>query len=512
MDSMIRAARSVSRLAAIAAVSLAALASSAAAGRLPRPLGAGHQLLSPGAHVLDLVLREQGGTGPAHLPRIALTLPSGWFNYDGWGMNDGGTLIVSFWDVASVYPTPCRWLGKPKIDPGPTVAGLASALATRPLRRASRPRDVVLGGFRGKYLRWSVPKGISFSRCGQGYFESWTATGWASDRYQQGPGQVDRLWILDVHGQRLVIDAAYMPSATRKQRAELDRIVHSIEFLPGSSRKLASAASGGRLARNGPWIAYSTTPACGVDSPSCTGGEQDSGGSDIFVTRTSGGRKLVAGRDGGRVWNVCPAFSPNGRMLAFVRVAGTTGWSEAERSTIVVVRIGPRSPNRAGRLALNGPASRAHCPRWSSDSSRLAYLSGGTVVVRGLDGKKRRWSQGDPTIRDLYASKTKVVSPTGALVASLDSANEAVVVSRPDGSERRVIPDDLKGYPSYAIGGWSPDGRKLLLMKDVGGFNMRAVSVDPPFASQTIVSSVRVNDPRSWPGYGDVSWQPMPRR
>jgi hypothetical protein len=97
----------------------------------------------------------------------------------------------------------------------------------------------VLGGFRGKYVRWSVPSRIDFSRCGQGYFESWTGRGWASDRWQRGPGQVDRLWILDVKGQRLVIDAGQMPSATRGQRAELDRIVHTIKFLPISSRKTA---------------------------------------------------------------------------------------------------------------------------------------------------------------------------------------------------------------------------------------------------------------------------------
>ena len=220
------------RLSAIAAAaSLVALTSTAGAGRLPRPLGPGEQRLSPGVHVLDLVSRNQGRIGYKHLPRIAFTLPSGWFNYNGWGVNDGGALGMSFWDVAKVYPTPCRWQGKPKIDPGRTVDGLARVLASRPLRHASRPGDVVLAGFRGKYLRWSVPTTIDFSRCGQGYFESWTGRGWATDRWQQAPGQVDRLWILSVHGRRLVVDANYLASATRKDRAELDRVVHSIRFL-----------------------------------------------------------------------------------------------------------------------------------------------------------------------------------------------------------------------------------------------------------------------------------------
>lgn len=215
-------------------MSLVAIANSAAAGPLPRPLGPGKQKLSPGLHVLDLVSREQRDAprGYAHLPRIAITLPSGWFNYDGWALNDGGTLSLAFWDVDKVYRTPCRWQGEPKIDPGRTVEGLARALTARPLRHAGSPTDVELDGFHGKYLRWSVPAKIDFSRCGQGYFESWTGRGWATDRWQQGPGQVDRLWILDVKGRRLVIDASHMPWATRKQRYELGRIVHSIKFLP----------------------------------------------------------------------------------------------------------------------------------------------------------------------------------------------------------------------------------------------------------------------------------------
>jgi hypothetical protein len=47
------------------------------------------------------------------------------------------------------------------------------------------------------------------------------------------------------------------------------------------------------------------------------------------------------------------------------------------------------------------------------------------------------------------------------------------------------------------------------VMRDVGGgFAMRAVSVEAPFAS-TFVADARVNNARSWPGYGDVSWQPI---
>jgi hypothetical protein len=210
----------------------------------PAALGTGHQKLEAGAHLLDLTARDKGGAGAADLPTIEITLPDGWFNFNGWAVHKGrkpNTVFVTFWDVDDVYPTPCNWKYKPMVDPGPSVDGLASALATQPLRNATSPTDVVLGGFRGKYLQWSVPSDIAFDEahaddalfpnCDEATFQSWTARGWAGDRYQQKPGQVDWIWILDLDGQRLVVDASHLPGATRSDRAELEQVVNSIRFL-----------------------------------------------------------------------------------------------------------------------------------------------------------------------------------------------------------------------------------------------------------------------------------------
>ncbi len=38
------------------------------------------------------------------------------------------------------------------------------------------------------------------------------------------------LWVLDVDGQRLVIDATYSPDTTKADRAQLDDIVESLRF------------------------------------------------------------------------------------------------------------------------------------------------------------------------------------------------------------------------------------------------------------------------------------------
>lgn len=49
-----------------------------------------------------------------------------------------------------------------------------------------------------------------------------------------------------------------------------------------------------------------------------------------------------------------------------------------------------------------------------------------------------------------------------------------------------------------------------LLMEDVSGhdFTMHAIAVDSTFTA-AIGSTVRTNGARSWPGSGDVSWQPV---
>ena len=47
-------------------------------------------------------------------------------------------------------------------------------------------------------------------------------------------------------------------------------------------------------------------------------------------------------------------------------------------------------------------------------------------------------------------------------------------------------------------------------MQDVSGmdFTMHEVAIDSGVQS-VVVSTVRTNGARSWPGWGDVSWQPV---
>jgi hypothetical protein len=100
-------------------------------------------------------------------------------------------------------------------------------------------KEVALAGYAGKYLQWSVPATWvvtgdgDFEGCddpGNGHhdFVSWLGNG-KGERYALVAGQVDRLWVLDVDGQSLLVDATYSPDATQALRDEETAIVASLQ-------------------------------------------------------------------------------------------------------------------------------------------------------------------------------------------------------------------------------------------------------------------------------------------
>jgi hypothetical protein len=193
-----------------------------------------------GRHSLQVI-------GAGTYPGYTVIAPDGWSDQRGYFLvKDPGSpthvVGLSVWDVARVYKHPCRWMGQ-DVDSGPSVDDLVAALAVQPLRNASRPINVTLAGYSGRYLEWSVPtdmrstNGIDFDDCdvdpsdGHRYFESWVGNG-MGDRNEQVPGQVSRLWVLNVGGQRLLVQATYSPDTSQADRQELGRIAESIRFKP----------------------------------------------------------------------------------------------------------------------------------------------------------------------------------------------------------------------------------------------------------------------------------------
>ncbi len=204
------------------------------------PFAPGVTTLRAGTHALQVA----GGTSG-----YTVVVPAGWFDlgaafvdkYPETGQRRP-VLGLSVWDVGQVVRDPCHWQGQ-EFDPGPSVENLVAAFVAQKMRNATTPTDATLGGYAGKYLEWSVPADMKsstwtdFDTCDLGSdgvdrdFVSWFAKDdTENDRYEEVPGQVDRLWVLDVKGQRLVVDATYSPDTSQADRAALSRVVNSIRF------------------------------------------------------------------------------------------------------------------------------------------------------------------------------------------------------------------------------------------------------------------------------------------
>jgi hypothetical protein len=76
----------------------------------------------------------------------------------------------------------------------------------------------------GKWITFHVPADAVFSDCDKGEFRT-LVEGADAARYHQDPGQIDRLWIVDVDRELVVIDAAYYVVPD-----EMEAIVDSITF------------------------------------------------------------------------------------------------------------------------------------------------------------------------------------------------------------------------------------------------------------------------------------------
>jgi len=198
------------------------------------------------ASTASLTSLEGTVRGAGDHPGFQVQAPLAWSSYGAYIADDAtdAWLAITVWDVGKVPSNPCHSIGHLH-DPGRTVDDLAAALAAEPTRNATAPTDVMLAGYSGKYLQWSVPsdavvtgdgdfKGCDVQSDGHRNFVSWTGHGGEGERWQQMAGQVDRLWILDVNGQRLLVDATHSPDATQSQLDEQDRIVQSLRFVPSA--------------------------------------------------------------------------------------------------------------------------------------------------------------------------------------------------------------------------------------------------------------------------------------
>ena len=186
-----------------------------------------------------VVVREADEGGPG----ISVDNPGSAWTFDpGFGAfgkeGEEGKLpeaTVMFWPFPAgtefFVPTdPCQSISTNLFTPLTTPDEFAAALAAQASRDASEPQDVTIDGYAGKSFTVHVPDDVDLDECEHETFLTYGTREDLAARTQQGPGQTDELWILDVNGSTVVIDAMYRPDTPPEHVEEMRRIAESATF------------------------------------------------------------------------------------------------------------------------------------------------------------------------------------------------------------------------------------------------------------------------------------------
>ena len=119
---------------------------------------------------------------------------------------------------------------------GRTPEDLVRGLAGQDVITVGRPRPVTLDGARGVTLEVRVPADFDTTRCqdaGDTTDDVELFHTKDGDRWSWGAGYLARWWILDVHGERIVVMNHCDVTCPPRDRAVLRRMAESVTFTPG---------------------------------------------------------------------------------------------------------------------------------------------------------------------------------------------------------------------------------------------------------------------------------------
>jgi hypothetical protein len=187
-------------------------------------------------------------------PRIFVTIGTGWKKQDfgradltiykigkSGGGGDGDGLIM-FSRPGAVYSDACHW--EAGYHPGPvdTLDGLVAALTQQHgWAEVTAPSDISVDGYAGKAFQRTAPADMSdcddlgrSPRLPENRGSSFLSWDSQDGEYGTGgtyePDQIETLWVLDIDGSVVVINARPYPEATAAAHAEFAAVLDSIRI------------------------------------------------------------------------------------------------------------------------------------------------------------------------------------------------------------------------------------------------------------------------------------------
>lgn len=177
---------------------------------------------------------------------ITITPAPGWnpegnffaIEKNGWSDPPDGAAILAFANGTawSVPGDPCHAESTLPDTPSGTVDELVDALSAQASHDASAPVDITVDGHAGKSITLQVPDPWP-ADCESDHFCTFVDPTLTNPlpadncaRNAHGPGLIDELWIVDVDGTLVIIDAAYWEGTPDETVEEMRAIVDSISF------------------------------------------------------------------------------------------------------------------------------------------------------------------------------------------------------------------------------------------------------------------------------------------
>ena len=178
---------------------------------------------------------------------IVATGPDRWVGYPDWAM-DGPEPVradapkgigLSFFSADSVFSDPCHWdwkgtgqadVGDVKV--GPSVDAMVTALRAVTYYTSTAPKPVTIDGYSGKELELQMPDG-SYANCDNddpndsgGHVFVFGGPG----LYTQGPANHWHLFILNVHGERLIAVTLSYAKTPRKDVDTANNVIKTMKI------------------------------------------------------------------------------------------------------------------------------------------------------------------------------------------------------------------------------------------------------------------------------------------
>ncbi len=173
-------------------------------------------------------------SGSRDVPRAVVEVPEGVHGGDGhlWTVggapeNDGW--IFGYLTAGGVHLSPCRRVGG-TFDTKSSPDLFVEALGAQRRTTTSPAVPVTLGGYDGLYVELISPADLDFSTCRENGLAIFDTTTKGDHHLIDTPGVVERYWVLDVDGERVVLVGVVLPETTDAQVEQLMEMVSSVRF------------------------------------------------------------------------------------------------------------------------------------------------------------------------------------------------------------------------------------------------------------------------------------------